>query len=98
MSGKEILGTVTWPGGKPVATLHADGTWSVPGEEWQEGTIKALFSDEYRGPSDGPFGPSALAALAEAVGGKAAVVPKSPPGRAAVAAYLGARLDDGPEV
>jgi hypothetical protein len=98
MSGKEIMGTVTWPGGKPVATLHADGSWSVPGHEWQESTLKALFSDVYAGPSAGPFGPSALAALSDAVGGKADVVPKFPPGRSAVAAYLGAKLDDGPVV
>lgn len=98
MSGKEILGTVTWPDGGPVATLYVDGSWSMPGHEWQESTLKALFSDVYAGPSAGPFGPSALTALAEAVGGKADVVPKSAPGRAAVAAYLGAKLDDGPEV
>lgn len=64
-----ILGTVTWPGGSPVATLYADGSWGVPGHRWMEGPLEVLYSSGYAGPQDGPFGARALAAAAASVGG-----------------------------
>lgn len=78
----EPLGRVAYPGGEVVATLHADGSWSVPGREWSEPLLRLAYSDRYGGPAEGPFGPSALRRLAEDVGGTATIVdrPGPPPG------------------
>ncbi len=83
----DAIGSVTWPDGGTVATLRVDGSWSVPGSEWMESCLKLALSDDYQGPQDGPFGPKALADLAEQVGGTATVRPMDDP-----------RSDDGEEV
>jgi hypothetical protein len=77
---QEVLGTMTYPSGL-VATLHVDGSWSVPGREWLEPTLRAIYSD-YGGPQEGPFGAKALADLARDVGGTFDFPdrPKPPPG------------------
>lgn len=79
---KETIGTVTWPNDGPVATLHVDGSWSVPGREWTEPGLKLALSDAYAGPQDGPFGAAALSELAEMVGGTVKLVPRQRPAEA----------------
>ena len=74
-----VIGSVAYPDGGPVATLHVDGSWSVPGFEWAESVLKLAYSDAYEGPSAGPFGPAILHELAEAVGGVATIVPREAP-------------------
>jgi hypothetical protein len=77
---KSPIGSVEWPDGGPVATLFVDGTWSVPSRPALEPALKLVYSDEYQGPQDGPFGPGILSALASQVGGVAKVLPTTSPG------------------
>lgn len=69
---RAIVGNVSWEGG--VADLHQDGSWSVPAHPWMEGILKLLYSDTYRGPSDGPFGVAILNRVARDLDGTATIV------------------------
>jgi hypothetical protein len=79
-----MIGRVTWEedGVAYEARLREDGSWAAPYPALAR-LFRAVFSDTYRGPQDGPFGPRQLRAAAEYLGGTSRLEPVTPdpPGR-----------------
>jgi len=58
-----MIGRLIFPSGI-VATLFEDGHWECPEEPMLARSLRSLYEDHYRGPSDGQYGHRLLAEAA----------------------------------